>query len=261
MKPVRMKGAAHVSEINLAQRLRELRLARSLTLEQVGTVVGVGKSTVRKWETGAIANMKRDKIAKLAEALSTTPAYLMGWSNDPENYENAAETLDLPEGWVDHFDGDMEAAVKAYRAMDADRAVPPDNLTSLPRMTRLPLIGSIACGTPILAEENIEDWVDVPEDARGDFLLRCKGDSMKDARILDGDLVVIRQQDDVQDGQIAAVLIDDEATLKRLFHVPGGAVMLQAANTAYPPMLCGGADEARTIRIIGLATHFISKVV
>jgi len=136
-----------------------------------------------------------------------------------------------------------------------------ESILVLPSMVSLPLIGNIACGTPILAEENIEDWVDVPAEARGDFVLRCKGDSMRDARILDGDLVVIRQQDDVQDGQIAAVLIDDEATLKRLFHVAGGAVMLQAANPAYPPMLCGGGDEARSIRIIGLATHFISRVV
>lgn len=136
-----------------------------------------------------------------------------------------------------------------------------DHILIMPAMIRLPLIGNIACGTPITAQENIEDWVDVPEETRGDFVLRCKGDSMKDARILDGDLVVIRQQDDVQDGQIAAVLIDDEATLKRLFHVPGGAVMLQAANPAYPPMLCGGANEERAIRIIGLATHFISRIV
>lgn len=67
---------------NMARRIKELRQARGLTLEQVATVVGVGKSTVRKWETGMIANMKRDKIALLARALSTTPAYLMGWDEE-----------------------------------------------------------------------------------------------------------------------------------------------------------------------------------
>lgn len=69
----------------MAQRIRDLRLAKGLTLEQVASVVGVGKSTVRKWETGMIANMRRDKIADLAKALGTTPAYLMGWPEDNKN--------------------------------------------------------------------------------------------------------------------------------------------------------------------------------
>ena len=68
----------------LARKIKELRLARDMTLEQVATIVGVGKSTVRKWETGMIANMKRDKIALLAQALGTTPAYLMGWKEETE---------------------------------------------------------------------------------------------------------------------------------------------------------------------------------
>ena len=66
----------------MAQRIRQLRHARGLTLEQIADVVGVGKSTVRKWETGMIANMRRDKIADLAKALGTTPAYLMGWDEE-----------------------------------------------------------------------------------------------------------------------------------------------------------------------------------
>ena len=69
-------------ENGLSRKIKELRLARKMTLEQVADSVGVGKSTVRKWETGMIANMKRDKIALLAKALSTTPAYLMGWEEE-----------------------------------------------------------------------------------------------------------------------------------------------------------------------------------
>ena len=67
---------------DMAQRIKELRTSKGLTLEQVAEVVGVGKSTVRKWETGMIANMRRDKIAALAKALGTTPAYLMGWKEE-----------------------------------------------------------------------------------------------------------------------------------------------------------------------------------
>jgi transcriptional regulator with XRE-family HTH domain len=69
-------------ENEMGRKIKELRQARGMTLEQVATIVGVGKSTVRKWETGMIANMKRDKIQALANALGTTPAYLMGWKED-----------------------------------------------------------------------------------------------------------------------------------------------------------------------------------
>lgn len=81
----------------MAQRIKELRHSRGLTLEQVAEVVGVGKSTVRKWETGMIANMRRDKIADLAKALGTTPAYLMGWNENDEN-SNSPTKPALSEG-------------------------------------------------------------------------------------------------------------------------------------------------------------------
>lgn len=80
----------------MAKRIKELRTAKGLTLEQVADVVGVGKSTVRKWETGMIANMRRDKIASLAKALGTTPAYLMGWKE--EETKNSPDKVELTEG-------------------------------------------------------------------------------------------------------------------------------------------------------------------
>lgn len=124
----------------------------------------------------------------------------------------------------------------------------------------IPVLGAIACGSPILADENISSFIDIPSNVKADFALECKGDSMVGARILDGDLVCIRQQDDVTDGQIAAVLIDDEATLKRVYHNADGTITLVAENSKYPPKTIG-ADLCENIRIIGLATYFISKVV
>lgn len=85
-------------EKGMAQRIRDLRQEKGLTLEQVAEVVGVGKSTVRKWETGMIANMRRDKIADLAKALGTTPAYLMGWEEEAEEKESSPSELQLTEG-------------------------------------------------------------------------------------------------------------------------------------------------------------------
>ncbi|MBR3953669.1 MAG: helix-turn-helix domain-containing protein [Oscillospiraceae bacterium] len=206
---------------NLGSKIYDLRKKNNMTLEDVGDIVGVGKSTVRKWETGEIANMRRDKIAKLAEALHTTPAYLMGW-------EEEAETPSA------------------------------ENIIPIPNMAKIPLIGKIACGEPITATENLEGFVSAPENIPADFALTCKGDSMIGARILDGDIVLIRQQPDVDDGEIAAVLIDSEATLKRV-HKKAGCLILNPANPSYEPIVITG-EELADVRIIGKAVYFISQV-
>lgn len=134
-----------------------------------------------------------------------------------------------------------------------------DNITPLPNMYSIPLLGTIACGEPITATENIEDYVSTPEHIKADFALRCKGDSMVDARILDGDIVYIHQQPSVENGEIAAVLIGDEATLKRVY-ISNDTVTLMPANQKYSPMIYTG-EQLNDIRILGKAVAFISAVV
>ena len=90
-------------ENEMSRKIKRLRLAKKMTLEQVADIVGVGKSTVRKWETGMIANMKRDKIALLAKALSTTPAYLMGWNEEEESQRNYIEVSEDEQKLLDLF--------------------------------------------------------------------------------------------------------------------------------------------------------------
>ena len=132
-------------------------------------------------------------------------------------------------------------------------------LDSLPKMKPMPVIGTIACGTPILAEQNIEEYVNVPEGVNADFSLRCKGDSMIEARIFDGDLVFIRAQPDVENGEIAAVMVDDDtATLKRVVK-QSGQLILMPANSTYVPTFFTGSDMTR-VRIIGKAISFLSDV-
>lgn len=134
----------------------------------------------------------------------------------------------------------------------------PSNVVHLHPMEKVPLIGQIACGTPILAEENITDYVDVPGHIHADYALTCKGDSMINAGIRDGDVVYIRQQEEVENGQIAAVLIDDEATLKR-FYKKGDTLQLIPENPAFAPLVFV-AEEMNTVRVLGLAvayTHVI----
>lgn len=206
--------------MEIGKLIKQRRLELKLTLEEVGNAVGVGKSTVKKWEDGYIANMKRDKIASLAKVLQISPAIIMGLETDI-HYEY-------------------------------------NNIIPLPNMNKIPLLGDIACGEPILAEENIECNIDIPEDITADFALRCKGDSMIDARILDGDIVYIKQQPTVNNGEIAAVLIGDEATLKKVY-LTGDTLTLLACNSAYEPFVYTGT-ELENIRILGKAVGFTSKI-
>ena len=141
----------------------------------------------------------------------------------------------------------------------------PDHPAILPIMPqRVPLLGSIACGEPIPADGTDADFTGytlVGAQIPCDFALRCEGDSMVDARIYDGDIVFIHKQDYVDDGTIAAVLIDDDATLKRVYHLADGRIELRAANARYAPIIIGGENETRNLRILGKAIAFQSNVI
>ena len=126
-------------------------------------------------------------------------------------------------------------------------------------MVRKPRLGHVACGQPILAEQNIETYDLVPSDIKCDFTLVCKGDSMINARIFDGDIVCIRQQPQVENGEIAAVMVgNEEATLKRV-RLFEDHISLEPENPMHKPLVLWGEDMNK-VRIIGKATHFISNV-
>lgn len=217
-----------MSEQDMAKRIKDLRTSQGMTLEQVAEKVGVGKSTVRKWETGLIANMRRDKIAALADALNTSPMYLMGWSDEI----NPAPALDLSK-----FDNIYPVKLKKF-----------------------PLLGEIACGKPIFANEDRESYILAGSDIHADFCLRAKGDSMINARILDGDIVFIRKQDMVDNGEIAAVAIGDDVTLKRVFYHPEqDLLILKAENTKYQDMIYS-QNQLEQVYILGKAIAFQSDV-
>ena len=130
----------------------------------------------------------------------------------------------------------------------------------LPVVTRsVPMLGSIACGEPIYAEPAVCCQTESGEPPF-DFALLCKGDSMIDARIYDGDLVFIRRQDYVDDGTIAAVMIDDDATLKRVYRLADGRIELRAANARYAPIIIGGEGETRSVRVLGKAVAFQGRI-
>lgn len=170
-------------------------------------------------------------------------------------YETGKRVPDLEtlEAFADFYNVDMNTLTGRSDGL-------PANMWPLAPLPKVPLLGRIACGTPILAEENVEEYVDLPRHIQADFALECKGESMVGAGIRNGDMVYIKSQPEVENGQIAAVLVDgDEATLKR-FYFDGHTVQLVAENPQYAPMVFVGEDISKRLRIIGRAvayTHVI----
>lgn len=136
----------------------------------------------------------------------------------------------------------------------------PSNILPMPNLVKKPRLGDIACGKPILAVEDAEEFEMVPENIECDFTLRCKGDSMINARIFDGDIVYIRIQPEVENGEIAAVRIGDEATLKKVYYTPGSdRITLRACNPMYPDLVYEG-ETLNDIEILGKAVAFTSLI-
>lgn len=202
------------------ERLRELRVSRNMTQSQLADLLGVAKSTVSMYENG-----KREPDLETLEAIA------------------------------DIFNVDLNS-LAGSKAVDNIFKI--QNIMPLPYNKMIPLVGNIACGKPILAEENIETMVSMPEHIHADFALRCKGDSMINARILDNDIVYIRKQETVENGEIAAVLIDNEATLKRFYRY-GDTVILRAENPTCKEFEYSG-EKLNEIRILGKAVFFLSCV-
>lgn len=206
---------------DLSQKIYELRKHHELTLEQVADVVGVGKSTVRKWETGMIANMRRDKIALLAKALHTTPAYLMGWEDD-NTIEDTLSPRRIP--------------VLGYVAA----GIPIEAIEDIIDYEDL---------SPELLKGGAEY-----------FALKIKGQSME-PKISDGDVVIVRKQPDVDSGQIAIVCVNgDEATCKKVMKQENG-ILLLPLNPAYAPTFYSNEDiESIPITILGKVVELRAKL-
>ena len=159
-------------------------------------------------------------------------------------------TLNVSEAWLMGYDVPRER-----------ESVTPSNIIPMPETKKIPLLGTIACGEPILAEENVSDYINMDNSIHADFALRCKGDSMINARIFDGDIVYIRKQSDVENGEIAAVLINNletEATLKRVYKTDS-SIRLCAANPTYADMVYE-KEAMNDVTIIGKAVAFLSAV-
>lgn len=212
--------------MNIGQEIKRLRLENKMTLEQLGDKCGVGKSTVRKWENGMIKDMRRDKIEKLANALGVSPSHFF-------EYNTASNS-------------NIDKIGNIYPI----------------EIHRLPMLGEIACGKPRFTNEDRESYVDAGTNVKADFCLKAKGDSMINARIHDGDIVFIHRQDIVENGEIAAVVVnhDSEATLKRFFYYRERATLiLKPENPAYEDLIFQN-EELNDVHVLGKAIAFQSDV-
>lgn len=198
--------------------LKERRLELGLTMLQVAQEVGVSEATVSRWESGDIANMRRDKIAKLAKALKLRPSVVMGIEDEP--------------------------AVQSVKGI------------------KIPVLGYVRAGVPIEAVEEILDWEEISSvmASQGDFFaLSVKGDSME-PKISEGDVVIVRQQDCVDDGDLAVVLINgSDATVKKFYKTESG-IKLISTNPKYDPFFFSpGEVDSLPVQVIGKVVELRAK--
>lgn len=212
----------------IGSRIRNRREELGLSQDELGKRLGYkSRSSINKIELDQ-RNLTQSKIKAIAEALETTPAYIMGWDEPDQKLDK--ENLKF-------FDNLFPIETKKF-----------------------PLIGNIACGKPILADEQFEAYVEAGANISADFCLRAKGDSMIGARIYDGDIVFIKKQEMVDNGEIAAVIIEDEATLKRVNYFPEkNLLILKAENSKYEDLVYTG-EQLDHIIILGKAVAFQSDI-
>lgn len=205
------------------QRIKERRIEMGYTVDQLAEILGKNRATVYRYESGDIDDMPTKVLESVAKALRTTPARLMGWSDDVDY------------SWLKNRDDIHSIDTASF-----------------------PVIGEIACGEPIVMNEEHEVYVDASARIKADAILVASGDSMIGARIYDGDIVFIKFQPEVENGEIAAVAINDEATLKR-FYKFGDSIVLRAENPNYKDIIID-ASNTDTIRVIGKAVAFQSDL-
>ena len=210
--------------LELYKNIKRRRQQLKMTQTDLALKMGYAdKSMIAKIEKGNV-DLPQSKILAFANILETTPGELMGWDYEAEPTETV------------------------------------DNIYKLDKI-KLPMQGKVACGEPIYADEERESYIMVGTDIKADFCLQCQGDSMINARIHDGDIVFVKKTDIVENGEIAVVIIDDEATLKRFFYYrEQNLVILKPENPKYQDIILTG-EQLNQVRVIGRAVAFQSDVI
>lgn len=218
-----MKGG---DKMNIGDRIKELRISARMSQQELADKLNVAKQTIYKYENGIVTNIPSDKIEMMASLFHVTPQSIMGWIDAPDP--------------------------------NADLYAKYPNIKPIKKV-KIPMLGNIACGEPTFADEEHETYIETDGHIQADFCLTCAGDSME-PKMQSGDIVFIRKQNAVDDGQIAAVLIEDEATLKRVYYDrPNNILRLIAENPKYDPLIYSG-EQLDRIRILGKAVSLYRRI-
>ena len=222
-----------------SERLRQLRTKRGWSQQVLANQLNISKSSINMYERGE-REPGIELLETVADLFNVDMDYLIGRSDIPNKhpiFENTLSTNTTNKSDYSHI----------------------HNVIPLPiSQKQVPLYDGIACGEPKFADSRMADMINLPEGVSADFAIVCHGDSMINLRIKDGDIVFIRDQQDVDDGEVAAVLIEDDATLKKVYHKPNG-LLLMPANENYEPQIYT-PDQLLNIRIMGKAVAFLSPV-
>ena len=212
------------------ERLNQALNMRKMTAAELSRRTRVPAAVISQYRSGRY-EPKQDRVDLFASVLRVNAAWLMGYDIEPEN--NNEISIDNMEKW-----GIRPVEKKKVR-----------------------LMGDIACGEPRYADEDRSSYVEVGTDIKADFCLRAKGDSMINARINDGDIVFVRAQNSVDNGEIAAVIINDEATLKRVYFFPDKNILiLKPENTKYKDIIYS-EEDLNNVKILGKAIAFQSDII
>ncbi len=234
--------------MRFAEILKSLRKQNGLTQEALANQLKLSKSTISMYENGE-RTPTMEAMMPIAEFFGVDMNYLYGVPNlteyHPDGYRLPPNVRPIER--------------RSFPVLGNPKTETPARTPSM-QFKRFPVLGQIACGNPIFADQSYETYVDASADIKADFCLIAQGDSMIGARIQDGDVVFIRSQEIVDNGQIAAVIIDDEATLKRWYYYPEKSkLVLTPENPAYEPLVFIG-EELNSVRCLGLAVSFMSNL-
>lgn len=230
--------------LQIGKRIKTRREELNLTQEDLGKALNMNKSTIQRYESGKVEKIKLPVLQAMAALLHVNPEWLILKTDE------ATEPFTEP-----HSQTDTPAPAPADFSELYEKY---PNIKPIKKV-KIPMLGKIACGEPVFADEEHETYIETDGHITADFCLTCSGDSME-PKILNGDIVFIRKQDIVDDGQIAAVIIEDEATLKRVYYDrPNNILRLIAENPKYSPMVYTGPD-LDYIRIVGRAVSLYRVV-
>lgn len=222
-----------LSKPNIGAKIKNRRKSLGLSVEELAKRINKNRATIYRYESSEIENLPITILEPLAKALETTPAKLMGWEDKEEAKTLCENKLSKPNQ---------------------------ENIWKITPVRKIPIISEIACGNPIVLNEEEKDYIEVEDYIKGDFAFKARGDSMINAGIDEGDIVFISKNKPVNNGDIVAVSIESEITLKT-YRQNKDKIYFLPENSNYDPIIFDIKETEYThIEIIGIATHILKPL-